>query len=31
VVYGLFAETRDAAEAADAIGDRAETWVAGPA
>ena len=31
VVYGLFAETGDAGEAADAIGDRAETWVAGPA
>jgi 4-diphosphocytidyl-2-C-methyl-D-erythritol kinase len=31
VVYGLFAEAVDAAAAADAIGDRAETWVASPA
>lgn len=31
VVYGLFAEARDAAAAAAAIGDRAETWVARPA
>ncbi len=30
VVYGLFAEEGDAADAADAIGDRAETWVASP-
>jgi 4-diphosphocytidyl-2-C-methyl-D-erythritol kinase len=31
VVYGLFAEAGDAADAADAIGDRAKTWVASPA
>jgi 4-diphosphocytidyl-2-C-methyl-D-erythritol kinase len=31
VVYGLFAEAGDAADAAAAIGDRAETWVASPA
>ena len=31
VVYGLFAEAGDAADAADAIGDRAATWVARPA
>ena len=31
VVYGLFAEAGDAADAADAIGDRAATWVASPA
>ena len=31
VVYGLFAEAGDAADAAVAIGDRAETWVASPA
>jgi len=30
VVYGLFADARRAAEAADAIGDRAETWIARP-
>ena len=31
VVYGVFAEAGDAADAADTIGDRAETWVATPA
>jgi len=31
VVYGLFAEAGDAADAANAIGDRAATWVARPA
>ena len=30
VVYGLFAEAGDAADAADAIGDRAKTWTAHP-
>jgi 4-diphosphocytidyl-2-C-methyl-D-erythritol kinase len=30
VAYGLFADARDAAGAAAALGDRAETWVARP-
>jgi 4-diphosphocytidyl-2C-methyl-D-erythritol kinase len=31
VVYGLFSDARAAANAAAALGDRAETWITKPA